>query len=76
MTNFFHRQINFEQWKPNFDGSECSYYLKLKTNLLKICDLGIYFLCDMMRRVRRTTVNSRLTKIIRSGITFVSQDLC
>jgi hypothetical protein len=31
MTDFFHWQIKFKQWQTNFDGGECSYYLKLET---------------------------------------------
>jgi hypothetical protein len=55
MTDFFHWLIKFEQWKTNFDGGECSYYLKLETGSLKICNSGMCFLCDMMRHVRQNT---------------------
>ena len=63
MTNFFHRQINFEQWKLNFDGVECPCYLKLKISFLKIFNLGMYFLCDMMRHVRRNTCHYPLSRL-------------
>jgi hypothetical protein len=36
-------------------GGECSLYLKLKICFFKICNLGTYYLCDMMRHVRRIT---------------------